>query len=92
MKGRFRITEYEEGRPMPSREDPVGKIRLVCLTDSHEKLVFWGKKGNTANIDKVRGAGLPCELECEYHEPQEWAKSQYEHKYWVAEDAHVTIV
>lgn len=92
MKGRFRIIEYEEGRPMASREDPLGRIRLVCLTGSNEKLVFWGKKSNTANIEKVQRAGLPCEVECEYHEPQEWAKSQYGHKYWVAEHAEVRIV
>jgi len=92
MKTNFRVVEYEEGGPTPSREDPAGRIRLVCITDSNEKLVFWGKRGNTANIDKVLAAGLPCEVECDHHEPQEWAKSQYGHRYWVAEHAQVRIV
>lgn len=92
MKGRFTAVEFEEGGPKPSREDPVERIRLVCMTDSNEKLVFWGKKGNTTNIDRVMQAGLPCQIECEYHEAQEWAKSQYGHDYWVGQDAEVRIV
>jgi len=90
MKGKFTIVNYEEGGPRESQGSP--NIRLVCVTNVNEKLVVWGEKGNTANIDKVIAAGLPCELECEYREPDDWAKDKFGHKYWVPQHAKVKVV
>jgi len=90
LKGRFALVRYEEGGPVRSQDEPT--TRLVCITDSDEKLVVWGEIGNTANIDKVLRAGLPCEVECEYREPEEWARNNYRHKYWVPSDTELRVV
>ena len=91
MKARFRILAYEEGGKVRSQEEP--NVRLVCITDANEKLVLWGtEKVNTSNIDRVLQKGLPCELECEYREPEEYFRTRFGHTYWVPQGAKVEIV
>ncbi len=71
----------------------LSNLRLVCITDSQEKIVFWGTlRKNRINIDKVLQKGIPCEVECEFTEPKEFFRNQFAHKYWVPEDAQVTIL
>ena len=65
----------------------LSNLRLVCITDSQEKIVFWGTlRKNRINIDKVLQKGIPCEVECEFTEPKEFFRNQFAHKYWVPED------
>jgi len=90
MKGRFTIVEYDEGGVVRSQDKP--NLRLVCLTDSNERLVIWGEEGkNRTNIDKVLRAGLPCQLCCEYKEPSEDFKTRFGHKHWVPQDAKLEV-
>jgi len=91
MKERFRIVMYEEGGEVRSQESP--NLRLVCITDSNEKLVVWGEEDkNRTNIDKVLRAGLPCQIDCEYCEPPDDFKNKFGHKYWVPQDAMLEVV
>ena len=91
MKARFRIMGFEEGGPVRSRDSQ--NMRLVCLTDSNEKLVIWGEDGkDTKNIDKVLQRGLPCQVEVDYIAPGETFKSEFGHKYWVPQNSKLEVV
>ena len=88
MTRTFDIVAYDEGgvqrRPKA--------IRLVCLTDTGQKVAVWGTWYDTANIDAVLAAGLPCRVECETGRPDEWAVENYGHDYWVAQDAALQVI
>ena len=91
MKARFRIVGFEEGRPV--RSQGSANMRLVCLTDSDEKLVIWGEEGKeTKNIEKVLQHGLPCQVECDYIAPTETFKSKFGHKYWVPQNHKLEVI
>jgi len=75
------------------RTQDSSNLRLVCITELHEKVAFWGTQGkNTVNIDRVLQKGLPCEIECEYIEPNEVFRNKFGHKFWVPENAQVEIL
>jgi len=91
IRGRFQIVTYEEGGQVRSQESP--NLRLVCITDSNEKLVIWGEEDkNRTNIDKVLQAGLPCQIDCEYREPTDDFRKKFGHTYWVPQDAKLELM
>ena len=85
---RLRLVALDEGEV----KGAPSNLRLVCVTDSGEKLAIWGKRGNRRNIDLVLAAGLPCTVECEYREPNQIHRDKFGHTYWVREDFHLTIL
>jgi hypothetical protein len=66
-------------------------LRLVCQIDPGGKLAVWGREGNRRNIDSVLTAGLPCIVECEFREPNDWGTG-FGHTHWVREDQALRVV
>ena len=83
----FTVMSFDEGGTQSTER----AIRLVCLTETREKVAIWGSVGNTRNIDKVLGASLPCEIECETKPPNEWARLEHGHDYWVPEGGRLRV-
>ena len=83
----FTVMSFDEGGTQSTER----AIRLVCPTETREKVAIWGSVGNTRNIDKVLGASLPCEIECETKPPNEWARLEHGHDYGVPEDARLRV-
>lgn len=84
----FRLIGLDEGGVRKSREND--NLRLVCLIDGGGKLAVWGHEVARENIDKVRLAGMPCTVECEWIVPEEWAL-KYGHTHWVPQGAALSI-
>ena len=85
---RFRLVSLDEGGARG-----ITNPRLVCRFEGGGTLVIWGGAGrHRANIDRVLAQAMPCVIECECHEPSDWAKAQYGHLWWVPENAKLEIV
>jgi len=78
----FNLVGFEEGGVMQSQGSD--NLRLVCLIEGGGKLAVWGRTGERKNIDRVLGAGMPCQVECETIAPSAWA-IQKGHSCWVPE-------
>ncbi len=89
--GTFHLVRFDEDGPK-GRPD---KRRLVCVIESGGKLAIWGQEvpsRNMRNIDFVLKAGMPCKVECEYQEPEEWAKERFGHTHWVAQGFKLRVI
>lgn len=89
-KGIFHLVRFDEGGPKGKPE----KRRLVCVIRAGGKLAIWGQEvpsHNMRNIETALNAGMPCTVECEYREPEEWAV-QYGHTHWVAQDYVLRVI
>lgn len=84
----FVVTSFDQGGVQSTKD----AIRLVCLTETNEKVAIWGSAENTKNIDKVFKTSLPCKIECECRTPNEWGRREYGHHYWVREDAKLMVI
>jgi hypothetical protein len=84
----LRLVSLDEGGVTGSPES----LRLVCQTDSGQKIAIWGRRSNTANIDSVLNAGLPCTIDCEYREPNDVHHRKYGHTYWVPETCPLIVL
>ena len=84
---RFRLVALDEGGARG-----ITNPRLVCRIKGGGKLAIWGGAKQRVNIDLVLAQGMPCEIECECHEPSEWAKAQFGQLWWVPESAKLKIV
>ena len=67
---RFRLVALDEGGARG-----ITNPQLVCRIEGGGKLAIWGSAGKRGNIDFVLAQGMPCEIECECHEPSAWAKA-----------------
>lgn len=88
--GRFRVVRFDEGGPKGDSKNR----RLVCVTESGDKLAIWGQEvptNNMRNIESVLNAGVPCTVECQYRKPEEWAV-QYVHTHWVAQHDALRVI
>ncbi len=56
----FYLISYDEGGVRETR----GAKRLVCNIEGGGKLAIWGDERNSANLDAVLAAGLPCVVRC----------------------------
>jgi len=86
----FRLVRYDEA----GVQGQPSKRRLVCVIESDGKLAIWGQETpvhNMKNIDSVLKAGMPCTVECEYREPEEWA-AQYGHTHWVPQNCALRVI
>lgn len=80
----FRIVQIVE---KPTKSKGNNNLRLVCLTDDGEKVVFWGREyANQRNIDAVCNAEFPMVVSCECIPPSDFGK-RYGHDWWVPEDS-----
>lgn len=75
---RFKILGIDEGGVKQSQ----GNLRIVCRIDGGGKLAVWGIVDSPENIEKLRGATMPCEIECDCVAPQAWAVT-HGHTHWV---------
>ncbi len=78
------MVSFDEGGPKGKPE----RLQLVCEIEAGGKLAIWGQQTpalSMRNIEAVLQAGMPCTVECEYGEPEEWAY-KFGHTYWVAQD------
>jgi hypothetical protein len=84
----FRLIGFDEGGVKQTQK----ATRLVCLIEGGGKLAIWGGLFDHPNIDAVLAAGIPCSVECEYREPEEWGWLDYSHTHWVAESYRLRVV
>ena len=87
-RAKFRLIAYEEVRVEGESEHR----RLVCVTDSGDKVAIWGNDSNMRNIDTVRQAGLPCTVECEYRGPSDFATQRFGHTHWVRQNMFLRVI
>ncbi len=66
----LKLVGYDEG----GLQDNAGRKRLVCNLEGGGKVAIWGSTGDTANIDAVLAAGVPCEVRCRWPVPASWAQ------------------
>ena len=85
----FQLIGYDEGG---LREGPKGDLRLVCNTQSGEKIAIFGSKQARGNIDAVINAGMPCVINCETRPPANWAIDRFDHTHWVPEGLELHII
>lgn len=85
--GRFRLLGLDEGGVTGNPDN----LRLVCQIESGGKLAVWGRESNRRNIDAVLAAGLPCTVECQYREPNDWGIG-FGHTHWVPENQTLRVV
>lgn len=83
----FRLIGLDEGGVRQTEK----AHRLVCLIAGGGKLAIWGGSFNRENINAVMAAGLPCTVECEYRDPEDWAL-EYGHTHWVAQDFDLRVI
>ncbi len=76
----FEITLVRE--PQSSQR---GNISVECETDLGI-VAFWGKEGNTRNIDHVRGLSLPAKVTCGAIPPS----PGYSHDFWIPENQFIS--
>ena len=86
---RFRLTGLDEGGVRQSREKD--NLRLVCLLEGGGKLAIWGRPDSRQNIDRVRTASMPCDVECECVDPESWALG-YGHTKWVPQGSTLRVI
>jgi hypothetical protein len=89
-RGSFHLVGLDEDGVKGKSE----KRRLVCVIESGGKLAIWGQElpsRNMRNIDSVLKTGMPLTVECEYREPEDWAK-KYGHTHWVAQDFDLRVL
>ena len=86
---KFRLTGLDEGGVRQSREND--NLRLVCLVEGGGKLAIWGRHDSRQNIDRVRKAGMPCDVECGCIDPESWALG-YGHTKWVPEGSTLRVL
>lgn len=86
--GIFRLVGFDEGGVTGTPDN----LRLVCHTESHGKLVIWGKRDARRNIDAVLNAGLPCTIECDWRAPNPTHAKKFGHRYWVRQDFRLKVV
>jgi hypothetical protein len=77
----FNVTEIEQGGVHESK----GNLRLVCLIEGGGKLAVWGSAATRKNIDTVQCATMPCNIECDWIPPSDWANKKFGHTHWVPE-------
>ena len=85
--GTFRFVRFDEdgvaGKP--------DNLRLVCITDTKQKVAIWGQAGERSNIDAVLGAGLPCTVETEWRDPSPFYAERFGHTHWVRQDFRLVV-
>jgi hypothetical protein len=89
-RGTFHLVRFDED----GLKGKVEKRRLVCVIESGGKLAIWGQEVPSRimqNIDLVLKIGMPCTVECEYREAEEWAK-KFGHSHWVAQDFELRVI
>lgn len=86
----FYLVGYDEGGSRQT-EGAAGVKRLVCNIEGGGKLAIWGREGNTANLDAVLAAGLPCVVRCMCEEPDPWAAEKYGHTHWIPGGARLEV-
>jgi len=87
MRTQFRLMEFDEG----GVQETPKSLRLVCCFAPNGKVAIWGSKRNHVNIDAVKNRGLPCTIECDCIEPQDWAKDMG-HDFWVPEGNSLRVM
>ena len=85
----FTFLAYDEGGMMIG---PTGAHRLVCVADSDEKVVLFGREWELKIINAVLGAGLPCTIRCETHPASRSVRRSFGHTHWVWEYSMLEVV
>lgn len=85
----FQVVRFDEGGEKIGRD---GNHRLVCNIEGGGKTAIWGSKDNRHNIETVLKAGIPCTVECEYHEPGPWGNNKFNHTHWVQENFRLRVL
>lgn len=86
---RFKLIGLDEGGVRQSEGNR--NLRLVCLIEGGGKLAVWGSVGSRENIDRVKAAGMPCDVECDCIPPEPWAV-KYGHTYCVPQGNNLRVL
>ena len=85
----FRLIAFDEPGPVAGSSN---NRRLVCKIEGGGKIAIWGSEDSMQNINAVLAAGLRCNVECTWREPNLQHAEKYGHTHWVRQDFPLRVV